>query len=257
MIYNDPMLPRSVLRGDDLFVGNETDPYFRAPGYVVDFEVTDLQIYGGYEAEDLMRPDGLKEGAKTRPVEGLRGQAILQGRSRFAVVGVQTDIKPRIDFHLLPVLAGESEYHWRANIGFRMNDREFETERGFWIQAYCIRRSFDEILAKVRKGQLRTLRVELATTMWTRQKFSDLARDAMMTLYLVPPVGRRSRKPDIERGVISSLTWGEFSDAKPAPTAVDPPASRRLATIGPPFRAALVALVTISVVFLVLISFRH
>jgi hypothetical protein len=158
MIYNDPMLPRAVLRGDNLFVGNETDPYFRVPGYVVDFEVTGLQIYGSHEAEDMMRPDGPKEGAKTRPVEGLRGQAILHGRNRFAVVGVQTEIKPRIDFHLLPVLAGESEYHWRANIGFRMNDREFETERGFWIQAYCTRQSFDEILAMVRKKQLTTLR---------------------------------------------------------------------------------------------------
>jgi hypothetical protein len=48
MAYDDPKLPRAVLRGENLNIDGENEPYFRDPGYPVYLEVTDLRISGGF-----------------------------------------------------------------------------------------------------------------------------------------------------------------------------------------------------------------
>jgi hypothetical protein len=53
MAYDDPKLPRAVLRGDHLFVGKDKEPSERDPGYRLTLEVTDLGVAGGFEPEDL------------------------------------------------------------------------------------------------------------------------------------------------------------------------------------------------------------
>jgi hypothetical protein len=129
MAYDDPKLPRAVLRGENLYIDGENEPYFRDPGYPVYLEVTDLRISGGF----FGKGDSPKQPAAVT----LRGRAKLEGKDKFAVAGVKTDRSPPIEFYLRHVLENETKFHWRATIGFQMYDWEFEDEEGFWVQGYC------------------------------------------------------------------------------------------------------------------------
>ncbi len=60
MAYDDPKLPRAVLRGGKLFVGDDKEPYFRDPDYLVYLDVTDPKIYGGFEPVDITKSRGPK-----------------------------------------------------------------------------------------------------------------------------------------------------------------------------------------------------
>ena len=127
MAYDDPKLPRAVLRGENLYIDGEKEPYFRDPGYRVYLEVTDLRIYDGFEAEDISKGDTPKQLAAVT----LRGRAKLERKDKFAVAGVKTDPLPPIEFHLRRVPENETKFHWRVTIGFQMYDWEFENEDGF------------------------------------------------------------------------------------------------------------------------------
>jgi hypothetical protein len=83
MAYDDPKLPRATLRGEKLYIDGDSEPYFRDPEYRVYLEATDLQISGGFEAEDFGESDSPKQQAAT-----MRGRAKLEGRDKFAVAGV-------------------------------------------------------------------------------------------------------------------------------------------------------------------------
>jgi hypothetical protein len=73
MAYGDPKMPRSVLRGENVFVGDDKEPYTRDSEYWMYLEITDLSISGGLEADDI----GDARSAK-RPVrETLSGRAKL------------------------------------------------------------------------------------------------------------------------------------------------------------------------------------
>ncbi len=50
MAYDDPKLPRAVLRDENLYSDGESEPYFRDTGYPISLEVTDLRIFDGLGA---------------------------------------------------------------------------------------------------------------------------------------------------------------------------------------------------------------
>jgi hypothetical protein len=222
MAYDDPKLPRAVLRGENLYIDGENEPYFRDPEYPVYLEVTDLRISGGFESEDLGKGDRPMQMAAVT----LRGRAKLEGKDKFAVAGVETDPSPPIEFQLRQVAENETKFHWRATIGFQMHDWEFENEEGFWVQGYCTGQLFDAIVAVVRTGRVEKLRVGMETMMWTKQKSSGFMPGMPMTFHLVPPVDKDSTRPAIERGTITGITWDEsysLRTSKPAKDDAAPP----------------------------------
>jgi hypothetical protein len=107
--YDDPKLPRSVLRGE--YVGDDKEPYFRDAG--------------GVEPVDWWDSKGPK--APVSP--GLRGLAMLEGRNRFAVAGYDIGKNDRIEFHLRTVAENETRFHWAARIGYSMYDLETDSRR--------------------------------------------------------------------------------------------------------------------------------
>ena len=159
MAFGDPKLPRATLRGENLHVEGEEEPYFRDPEHTIWLRVDALTIYRGYEPEDQIKRTGKVL------TESLRGIAKLEGLDRFAVVGLETGRKTPIEFHLRQVSDTETTFHWRANIGFRTHDWEFDQEEGFWIEGRCPRQYFDDLLAAVRRGHVDNIRVGVETTM--------------------------------------------------------------------------------------------
>jgi hypothetical protein len=222
----DPKLPRAVLRGENLYIYGEDEPYFRDPEYRIYLEVTDLRISGGFEADYFSKGDSPKLAAVT-----LRGRAKLERQDRFAVAGLTTNPSPPIEFHLLP--ENETKFHWRVTIGLQMYDWEIENEEKIWVQGYCAKQPFDAIVAAVRTGRVEKLRVGMETMMWTKQKRGVMRMP--MTFHLAPPVDKESTSPAIEFGTITGITWDERyglrtpepadDDAHPPnPTAVELPA---------------------------------
>jgi hypothetical protein len=80
MANDDSKLPRAVLRGEELYVDNDKEPYFRDPDYVIHLDITDLKVAGGLEQSDPM--EGWSPKVVVAP--GLRGLARLEGRDKFA-----------------------------------------------------------------------------------------------------------------------------------------------------------------------------
>jgi hypothetical protein len=80
MAYDDPKLPRAVLRGENLCIDGETEPYFRDPEYRVHLEVSDLRISSGFEVDDFGQADSPKQ----RTAVTLRGRAKLEGRDKLS-----------------------------------------------------------------------------------------------------------------------------------------------------------------------------
>jgi hypothetical protein len=218
MAYDDPKLPRAVLRGEELYVGNDKEPYFRDPDYVIHLDVTDLKVAGGLESSDPMEG----RSPKVAVAPGLRGLARLGGRDKFAGAGFDAGKNPRIEFHLRTVGADETRFHWAASVGYSMPDWEFESEPGFWVQGYCTQPEFDRVLAAVGSGHVERLRVALTTTMWTKQKSNGFMPGMPMTLCLAPSTDKESTTPALERGFIRSITWDETYGARtPAPVDED------------------------------------
>jgi hypothetical protein len=56
MAYDDPKLPAAVLRGKNLYVGDDREAYFRDSGHRLYLDVTDLSISGGFETDDVTPP---------------------------------------------------------------------------------------------------------------------------------------------------------------------------------------------------------
>lgn len=220
MAYDDPKLPRAILRGESLYIDGEDEPYFRDTEYPVYLEVTDLRIFGGFEPEDAGKGDSPKQPAAAI----LHGRAKLEGKDKFAVAGMKTEPSTPIKFQLKRVPEDATKFHWRASIGFQMYDWEFENEEEFWVQSYCTAQPFDAIIAAVRTGRVEKLRVGMETTMWTKQKRGFVQMP--MTFHLAPPVDRESTRPAIEWGTITGITWDEsysLRTPKPADDHAPPP----------------------------------
>jgi hypothetical protein len=208
------------MRGEELYVGNDKEPYFRDADYVIHLGVTDLKIAGGLEQSDPMEG----RSPKVAVSRGLRGLAKLEGRDKFAGAGFDAGKNPTIEFHLRTVGADETRFHWAASIGYSMPDWEFDTDPGFWVQGYCIQPEFDRVLAAVQSGHVERLRVALTTTMWTKQKSNGFMPGMPMILCVAPPTDKESATPALERGFIRSVTWDETYGARtPAPSDEDAP----------------------------------
>jgi hypothetical protein len=216
MAYDDSKLPRSVLRGENLYVGDDKEPFVRDPDYRLHLAVFDLAIAGGFEATDIGDARSDKQPSRI----SLSGRAKLDGKDNFAVAGLKTDPDLPIGFSLATVPATETRFVWRATIGFSRHDWELEIEETFYVHAYVLPEQFDQILAAVRTGHVESLRVAMETTMWTKRKSSGFMLGEPMTLYLVPPTDREDRHHAVEWANVASITWGESYGARRAP-AVD------------------------------------
>ena len=95
MAYDDDLLPRAVLRDENLYIEGEDEPYFRDTGYI-DLEVTDLRISGG--CEDFRLFDTLADQHLAKV--SLHGRVKLVGEDKFAVAGEKTDPCVPVDFSL-------------------------------------------------------------------------------------------------------------------------------------------------------------
>ena len=249
MAYDDPKLPRAVLRGENLYVGDDEEPYLRDPDYPVHLDVIDLKVHGGFEPEDLSE----NRGPKALVTPALRGLATLEGGDKFAVAGLDIGTNAKIEFHLRTVT--ETRFLWAARIGYSMYDWEFDLEAGFWVQGYCTPTEFDRVLSAVRTGHVERLRVVLTTTMWTKQVSSGFMPGMPMTFHVAPPTDRESTTPATESGFIQSITWNEsYGAGFPAP--VDPDESPKPPVADFPARVcSLLTLIVGLLTALVLLTF--
>jgi hypothetical protein len=163
---DDPKLPRAMLRGESLYVEGEKEPYFRDPRHTIELRVSSLTIHRGYEPEDITKGTGKKV-----LTESLHGIAKPEHSDRFGVIGLKTDGETPIGFSLRPTSDERTDLHWRASIGFLRQDWQ-DPRRGerFFVQAYCAREYFDDVLAALRRGHVDHIRVGMETTMWTKDK---------------------------------------------------------------------------------------
>jgi len=228
MVDDDPKLPQAALRGENLYVGDDKEPYVRDPDYPVYLDVIALKIHGGFEPADISE----SRGPKALATPALRGLATLEGRDKFAVAGFDIGKNAKIEFHLRAVT--EKPFLWAARIGYSMYDLEFDREASFWIQGYCTSAEFDRVLSAVRTGRVERLRVALTTTMWTKQASNGFMPGQPMTFHVAPPTDKGSASTATEIGFIQSITWDESygaevpapvdPDEPPKPTVVDLPA---------------------------------
>jgi hypothetical protein len=168
MAYDDPKLPRAVLRGDQLFVGKDKDPDERDPGYRVALEVTELGLVGGFEPKDMT--DDASPKVPVRP--SLSGRAKIEGKDRFAVAGTEVGKDAPIAFQLRPVPVNETRFLWRGTLAYSPHDWEYDRDETYWISAHVPPDDFEDIVAAVRSGRVERLRVVLILSMWTKQKSS-------------------------------------------------------------------------------------
>jgi hypothetical protein len=245
MASDDPEPPQATLRDEKLYIEGEKEPYFRDPKHAIWLRIGALAIQRGYQLEHRLQAGG-KELS-----ENLRGIAKLEGRDRFAVIGLETDRKTPIEFHLQSVPDSEAEFHWRANIGFRTHHWESLWEEGFWISAFCTRPYLDDLLTAVRRGHVHNIRVCMTTTMWTKDKASIV--DIPRTWHIAP-------KPNhLEYGYISSLTWEEKFGLQPTKETEDETTASKLQAVELPARlySMLSVLIAIGVLLLLLIFLRR
>jgi hypothetical protein len=222
MAYDDPKLPRSILRGEHLFVGDDKVPYFRDPKAWVFLNVTDLSIRGGFEPNGRSLFDDSGPGQPLPIQETLAGRAALE-KDHFALAGMNFGGKDQpIDFTLWPASSElETEFLWRGAINYA-HLWEYGREAMFLAGANMPLDQFDALLAAVRTGRIQRIRVVLRTTMWTRDKgsaFDDIPR----TWHLVPPTDSESSKPSSEVGTIVSIKWDELCGPRTPPVETDSP----------------------------------
>jgi hypothetical protein len=259
MAPDDPKLPRTTLRGENLYVEREKEPYFRDPEHTIRLRVDSPSIYRGYEPRDVTDHTSAKV-----LVESLRGIVKFEGQDRFAVIGLESRNDMPIEFYLRRIPDAETKFHWRVDIGFHTpRDWEVEQEERFWIQGFCTGQYFEDLLAAVRRGHVDSIRVSIQTTLWTKDQSSTF--EAPRTWHLASPIDRESAWPAIERGNISSLTWEEKFGLPPAkeirdtreiehePTAPKP----HLVELPPQIYLMLTALVAIGALLLLVAVLRH
>lgn len=206
MAHDDSTLPKATLRGEYLYVEGETNPYLRDQRHTIWLRVDTLMIYRGYDAFNSTNEMALKE--------FLRGTARLDG-DRLGVVGLGTKPGTPVRFVLLPVADNEPEFHWRARIGYQPSDGELNEDDEFWIQCYCTKRYFDELVSAVRWGNVDHIRVGMETTLWTTDASSMTGLPR--TWYVAPRVdGTADKMPAVEQGRISSLLWMEKFGKQPS-----------------------------------------
>jgi len=251
MAFGDPKLPRSTLRGENLYVEGEQEPYFRDPEHTIWLRVHALTIHRGYEHEDPYH----RTGERTL-TEFLCGTAILEEPDQFAVAGRETDPKTPIEFQLRPVSDAETKFHWRATIGFQPYDWEHDLDEKFWISGYCTRQYLDDLLTAVRRGNVDHIRVGIETTMWTRDKPSMV--DLPRTWHVAPSTKGQSTRPDMEQGSLSSLTWEERFGVHPAKETENEPSTTKPQLVEFPVRvySILSVLVLIGAALLILAFLR-
>jgi Integrase core domain len=165
-LERDPKLPRAVTRGEELFVGDDKEPYFRDLDERIYLQITDLSISGGFELEDVTENDSPKVPVR----EFLSGRAKLEGKDSFSVASTEIEKNVSIAFLLRSVPETETRFVWRATIGFNARDWELETDDEFWISAYVPPDRFDAIVAAVRGGHVDRMRLGMRTTMWKSWK---------------------------------------------------------------------------------------
>lgn len=247
-----PKLPRASLRGEKLYVEGEKEPYFQDRKETIYLRVDVLTVHRGYEPEVYR-----ERTSKKALTEFLRGKARLENRDRFALIGLETDRNTPIEFSLGPISDTEAEHHWRAHIGFRPNDLEFDWEECFWVQGYCTRQYLDDLLGAIRRGHIDNIRVGMETTMWTRDQPS-MYRRRPRTWHIAPPIDRESTDHNkLEQGNISLLTWEEKFGDHPANEAKEVTAPKpQLVDLPPRVYSMLTALVVMVAALLVLTFLR-
>jgi hypothetical protein len=85
MGYDDPKLRRAVTRGEELFVGDDKEPYVRDRDERIYRDITDFSISGGFEREDITE----KASPKVPVRESLSGRAKIDGKDSFALAGLE------------------------------------------------------------------------------------------------------------------------------------------------------------------------
>jgi hypothetical protein len=200
-----PKLPRVTLGDERLYVEGEKEPYFRNPEHTILMCVEAFTISRSYQQD---RIDGVKR-ENWYHSDSLKGIAKLEGRDRFAVIGLETGPNPPITFGLEPVPDADAGLHWRGSIWFFTRDLSSVDEDQFYVNAVCPKTHFDELLAAIERGHIDHIRVAMETNMWTRG-FSGL-------WHLAPPKYREDREsPDFEIVTISSVTMVEKFGHRPA-----------------------------------------
>jgi hypothetical protein len=190
-----PKLPRVTVRDEKLYVEGEKEPYFQDREHILWLRVNALSVHRGYEAADYTERAGNKV-----LKEFLFGTVTLEG-DRFAVIGLETDRKTSITFKIGPISDAETEHHWQASIGFYDS---------FYIDGFCTRQYFDDLVTAVRRGHVHDIRVGMETLMWTRDK-PPFFGNSTRTWHLAPPIDDDDAKFHAnEYGNISSLMWQEF-----------------------------------------------
>jgi hypothetical protein len=239
-----PKLPRATLRDEKLYVEGEREPYFQDGKNTVWLRIDALRIERGYLRTDKVL------------TETLHGIAKLE-EDTFAVIGLETDDAAPIKFLLKPIPETETEFHWYASIGFSTHEG-FEWweipdwEEGFWIEGYCTRQYLDDLLAAVRRGHVDNIRVEMKTTMWTKDP--PLMSGSPRTWHLAPATDDKSTGPALAHGLISSLTWVEkFREPKDTARAPKP----QLVELPARVYSMLSALLAIAAALLVLTFLRY
>ena len=259
MASDDPKLPRTTLRGGNLHVQGEEEPYFRDPEHTIRLRVDALSIHRGYEPRDVTDHTSAKV-----LVESLRGIVKIQGQDRFAVIGLESHRDTPIEFYLRSISDAEPKFHWRADIGFHTpHDWESEQEERFWIQGFCTGPYFEDLLAAVRRGHVDSVSISIQTTLWTKDRSSTF--EVPRTWHLASPTDRKSTWPAIERGNISSLSWEEKFGLQPAMGMEDakgmadgPPATKpHVVALPSQIYLMLTALVAIAALLLLVTVLRH
>jgi hypothetical protein len=254
MAFGDPKLPQATLRGENLYIEGEKEPYFRDPEYTIWLRVYALAIHRGYDPEDPIKRTGKVL------TELLQGTAKVEGVApdRFAVIGLKRDRETAIKFQLGPASESDTRFHWRANIWFETQDWQHDLDEAcFWITGYCPRQCFDDLLAAIRRGHVDNIRVGMETTMWTKDQSSMV--DLPRTWHVAPPTSNReSTRPEAEHGNILSLTWDEKFGSHPAKDTGDKLTAPKSQVVGLPARlySMLGALIVIGA-FTLLMLLRH
>ena len=213
MAHNDTKLPRTDIRGENLFVEGEDEPYFRIPEHWVWMNVGDIFVGGGFE-KPLTEPVTAFKPRRLR----IEGRAAFEHGDSFAVIGYQID--PKTPVHVSFNTNSEHRHHWQANIGlmpFEAMGDEF-----FYVEFYLPDPEFADLVTIARAGNLDNIRIAMTTSMWTKMRPVSVSYfHGNADLYLCP----NSYSPQSERGTLQSVQWTERFRAKPPKLDTPPPPS--------------------------------
>jgi hypothetical protein len=201
MAYGDLKLPRTDIRGENLYVEGEKEPYFRIPEHWVWMNVGEIIVGGGFEK---LRGDSVTA-FKPRRLR-IEGRAAFEHGDSFAEIGYQTD--PKTPIHVSFNTNSENRHHWQANIGLLPFDAI--GDEYFYVEFYLPEPEFADLLTIARAGSLDNIRLAMTTTMWTKNhpiSVSHFHGNADLYLY--------QDSFSSERATLQSLQWTERFNAKP------------------------------------------